>query len=330
MFEAISEKNSYLKLTETKKLCITAIFIVLGILIPFVAGHAFGIQGTMFLPMHIPVLLCGVVCGYKYGGMCGIIVPTLSFLFTRMPGVMMLPIMLVELTIYGLAIGFLVQKVRLNIFISLPLAMILGRMGYAIMYSLLTYTEGNAQILTVYLAFITGIPGICIQIFLIPTCFIALKKSVLNKYLMIDKSIYDAVTAIQNGEASVVVVKRRKVIYKAFGNGVAALIDLYENHKGILKNAYVIDNVIGRGAAIILAKGKVKGVYTLLLSKKAISVLEDRGIKYSCNEETEHIINRSKTDMCPIEKAVIDETDLELGYEKIKVRLEELKKNEKV
>ena len=328
MNRILFERNSYLKISELKKLSITAFFAVLGILIPYITGHAFGIKGTIFLPMHLPILLCGVICGYKYGGMCGIIVPVLSSALTEMPVMFpMLPIMIVEVSLYGFVIGLLVEKMKFNVIVSLLIALVCGKLGYALMFAILTYTSGNILALTAVSAFITGIPGICIQLLVVPFVVLTLKKGVLNKYLILDDSIKEAVNLIESNEASIVVIKHKKIVYIDTGKGVAPLIKLYEGNSQLMRNSFVIDKVIGKGAAVILAKGKIKGVHSLLMSKPAMALLESNGIKYSSKEETDYIINQNKTGMCPIESTVLEETDIDLALFKIKNKLSEMMKN---
>ena len=72
-----------MKQSHTKNLVLTAFCIALCIVLPM-AFHAIG-AGATFLPMHIPVLLCGLLCGWPFGAACGLIGPLLSSLLTGMP-----------------------------------------------------------------------------------------------------------------------------------------------------------------------------------------------------------------------------------------------------
>ena len=72
------------KMTSVKKSIITAVCIALCVVLPQ-AFHAIPNAGTIYCPMHIPVLLCGLVCGWSYGLLCGIAGPLLSSLITGMP-----------------------------------------------------------------------------------------------------------------------------------------------------------------------------------------------------------------------------------------------------
>ena len=157
------------ELNDTKRLTLTALFCALGVIIPYATAHGLGLEGRMFLPMHLPVLLCGLICGPRYGFACGVISPLMSSLYTGMPLVYpMLPIMLLELSIYGFVSGILFNRLNLPIYFALPLTLLAGRAGYAIMYYILFAFNPALQALTVWAAVVTGLPGIAIQLVAIP------------------------------------------------------------------------------------------------------------------------------------------------------------------
>lgn len=146
-------------------------------------GHGFGIPGTLLLPMHIPVLLCGFICGPLYGAFCGAALPILNCLLTGMPTPFpMLPIMFFELTVYGLTSGLLLSKTplrksRFGIYAALPISMICGRIAYAATFYSLLLATGQLKALTVSAAIVTGIPGIIIQLLIIPPIILMLGRN---------------------------------------------------------------------------------------------------------------------------------------------------------
>ena len=85
-------------MTIVKRSMITAVCVALTVVLPM-AFHAVPNAGSVILPMHIPVLLCGLICGWPFGLACGLIGPLLSNLFTGMPPMAALPAMLVELAV---------------------------------------------------------------------------------------------------------------------------------------------------------------------------------------------------------------------------------------
>ena len=78
---------------STKKMAYAAICVALGVVLP-IAFHSIQNAGSIFLPMHLPVLLCGLLCGPWYGLICGILAPLLSSVLTGMPPAAILPVMM--------------------------------------------------------------------------------------------------------------------------------------------------------------------------------------------------------------------------------------------
>ncbi len=167
---------------KTEKLTVSGLLLALGILLPYLTAHGAGLPGTVLLPMHIPVLLCGFLCGPLYGALSGAVLPPLSSLLTGMPSLIpMLPIMLCELTVYGLSGGLLLTKTPLGkrkygIYIALPIAMIFGRIAYGIAFYALMLTFGDLKALSVSAAIATGLPGILIQLLILPQIVLIAEK----------------------------------------------------------------------------------------------------------------------------------------------------------
>jgi niacin transporter len=184
--------NGGLIMTRTKKLSLAALFIAMCIVLP-IAFHTIPNAGSIFLPMHIPVLMCGLICGWPYGLVCGILGPLLSSLFTGMPPVALLPGMLCELAVYGLVTGLLVNKIQtgkrvFDLYIPLVCAMLAGRVFYGIMNALIFKAGSYSLTLWMASAFITSVPGIVIQLTLVPFLVNILQNSgLIDKSLQIKK-----------------------------------------------------------------------------------------------------------------------------------------------
>ena len=166
--------------SSTLKLILTGLFTAIGIGLP-IAFHAFSLSGSIFLPMHLPVLLCGLICGWTYGLAAGIIVPLISSFLTGMPPLYPIAIsMALELATYGAVIGLL--STRLNVLAALIGAMLSGRVILGIANVILLGLTGKAYSWSMFIsgAFITALPGIIIQIILIPVVYKALEKSKLK------------------------------------------------------------------------------------------------------------------------------------------------------
>ena len=162
---------------NTKQLVLAALCVALGVVLP-VAFHSIPNAGSVLLPMHIPVLLCGLVCGPVYGLLSGILTPLLSSMITGMPPMAYLPGMLCELAAYGLLRRFVrTGKRPLDLYIQLVSAMLIGRLVYGVMNALI-FSAGNYSFAVfVSGAFVTALPGIVIQLVLLPAVVLLLEKA---------------------------------------------------------------------------------------------------------------------------------------------------------
>ena len=173
----------------TKKLVLSALFLALGYVLPFFTGQIPAI-GKMLLPMHIPVLLCGFVCGWQYGLIVGFIVPLFRSVLAGMPVMMPTAVgMAFELAAYGIISGMMYKKLpkkTSNVYISLIASMIGGRIVWGLVSILLYGMQGNAFSWTMFMggALLNAIPGIVIQLVLIPVVIIILEKTgLLDEYV---------------------------------------------------------------------------------------------------------------------------------------------------
>ncbi|MDO4815262.1 MAG: ECF transporter S component [Bacillota bacterium] len=168
-------------MSKVKKSIITAICIALCVVLPL-AFHSVPNAGSIFCPMHIPVLLCGLICGGPLGLLCGLAGPLLSSLMTGMPPAAILPAMMVELAAYGLLAGLIMKLVRTgsayaDLYISLAAAMLGGRILSGIAKALI-FAKGTMS-MSVWASsyFVTSLPGIIIQLAIIPSLVFTLMKA---------------------------------------------------------------------------------------------------------------------------------------------------------
>ena len=170
------------EMSSVKRACICAVCIALCYVLPL-AFHAFG-AGTVFLPMHIPVLLCGLICGWGYGAFCGIAGPVLSCVLSGMPSATGLVSMVPELCAYGLVSGLLLRYVHTkhtyaDLYLALIAAMLGGRVIWGIVRVILSGVSGSAFTWAAFMsgAFINAVPGIIVHIVLIPVIVMALERA---------------------------------------------------------------------------------------------------------------------------------------------------------
>ena len=180
----IDYKRSFI-LLRTNKLILTSLFIACGLLLPL-AFHTFGMGGRTFLPMHIPVFMGGLLLGWLPGFIIGAITPLLSCLLTGMPPLIpSLPMMIVELALFGLVAGFMYHEKHQNIYLSLVSAMIAGRLGAAFVLMLFSDMLGIHLHPLTYVAatFMTGIAGVIFQLVFIPILVKRLEKIVSSEVI---------------------------------------------------------------------------------------------------------------------------------------------------
>ena len=169
------------KFSYVKRTSLTAMFIAFCVILPM-AFHAVGL-GSTFAPMHIPVLMCGLISGGAYGLICGMVGPLLSSVITGMPGAAMLPSMVPELMAYGLVAGLLMKRVRTgklyaDLYISLGAAMLIGRVVAGIAKMLLFMGgEGYSLGLWISAHFVTAAPGIVCHLVVIPILISTLMRA---------------------------------------------------------------------------------------------------------------------------------------------------------
>ena len=163
------------------KLILSALFLAMALVLPFLTGQIPEI-GSMLCPMHIPALLCGFFCGWPWGLAVGLIAPVLrSLLFSMPPMYPMAVCMAFELATYGAVSGYLYGKLphkKSSIYVSLLTAMVAGRLVWGLARFICSGLDVSAFGLSAFWsgAVATAIPGIIVQILLIPVLVMALEK----------------------------------------------------------------------------------------------------------------------------------------------------------
>ena len=178
-----------------KKLVLSAMFMAIGLVLPFITGQIQQI-GNMLLPMHIPVLFCGLICGWQYGAVVGFVLPLLRYALFGMPPIFPTGVsMSFELAVYGAVIGLIMQQLSKrnttdsgknyvrNLYLALIGAMLAGRIVWGLVRFILARATMQPFTMELFMAgaFLTAIPGIIVQLILIPGIMAALKRAgVLN------------------------------------------------------------------------------------------------------------------------------------------------------
>ncbi len=175
-----------MKETSMKKhiqnLVTAAMLMAVGIVLPFFTGQIPQI-GNMLLPMHLPVIVCGLVCGWQYGGIVGFMLPLLRYILFGMPPMPNGAAMALELAAYGAVCGFLYHHSRwkciVSLYRSLIAAMIIGRVVWGMASMVIFGMTGNLFTWQMFLAgaFLNAIPGILLQLIFIPALMLILNRT---------------------------------------------------------------------------------------------------------------------------------------------------------
>jgi len=165
---------------SVKNMTLTAVCIALCVVLP-IAFHSIPDAGSVFLPMHIPVLICGMICGWPYGFICGLMGPLVSSALTGMPPIAILPAMMLECGTYGMVSGIMLELVHTkstygDLYISLVTAMLAGRVMSGIAKALI-FMPGMSMTAWITASFITALPGILIQLVFLPSVVLTLMKA---------------------------------------------------------------------------------------------------------------------------------------------------------
>lgn len=167
---------------RTRRMTYAALYLAIALVLPFLTGRIPQI-GAMLCPMHIPALLCGFVCGWPYGLAVGAISPLLSSALFGMPELYPSAIaMSFELAAYGATAGLLYRRLprkAWSIYVSLILAMVIGRAVWGIAEYVLLQLQGDIFTPSMFItaAVISAIPGIILHLILIPIIVMALGKA---------------------------------------------------------------------------------------------------------------------------------------------------------
>ena len=165
---------------NVRQLVLAAFFLALGLTLPFLTGQIREI-GNKLLPMHLPILLCGFICGWKYGLLVGFITPLLRCFLFSMPTPTSAIGMAFELAVYGMITGILyhkLRKTRFRIYISLLTAMVMGRIVKGIANVIIFGVTGSAYTWKMFISgtMLNAIPGVILQLILIPIVVLAVEQ----------------------------------------------------------------------------------------------------------------------------------------------------------
>jgi len=140
-------------------------------------------------------------------------------------------------------------------------------------------------------------------------------------------SILDEARGIIEADGiSCVVIKNGSIVHTADGRGVSPLLAIYENNPAMLKDAFVVDKIIGKAAAVILVLSEAKQAHGIVMSFAAKQFLEIHGVTVGFDRCVDVITARSGSGVCVIEQSVIDIDEPREAYTALTKKIESLRK----
>lgn len=175
-------KNNAVQISPLRKITYSAMFLALALVLPFLTGQI-PTLGAFISPMHIPAMLCGLICGPIFGAAVGFVSPLLRFVLFSMPPIMTGIPMSLELAVYG-AVSAIVYRAakpkigKISIYISLVVSMIAGRLIYTaakiVMLGIAGENAAPSVFFVVFAETFSGTwVGIIIQLVIIPPLVMA-------------------------------------------------------------------------------------------------------------------------------------------------------------
>ena len=182
------ERGISMKKTKVNRIVQAGLFLALALVLPFLTGQIPEI-GAMLCPMHIPALLCGFFCGWPWGLAVGAVAPVLRSVLFGMPPMFPAAVsMSFELAAYGAVSGLLYEKLprrKSSVYIALIAAMVVGRLLWGTARFVFSGLDASAFGLSAFWAgaVTSAIPGIVLQLVLVPVLVMALERHKTAKVL---------------------------------------------------------------------------------------------------------------------------------------------------
>jgi hypothetical protein len=135
---------------------------------------------------------------------------------------------------------------------------------------------------------------------------------------------YEYIDLLQEENASCIIIHNDAIIFKSTKKGVAPMLNFYNLHNTSYSNLIVVDKIMGRGAVLLAKMIGAEKIITPLISKTALELAKFYQMGITFDRIVPYIINRNQNGQCPIEKSVLDITDVDEGYLRITNTLKKL------
>lgn len=118
-----------------------------------------------------------------------------------------------------------------------------------------------------------------------------------------------AISLIGAERLTLAVLRGDRIVFQSEHDGIRDALMLHDEHPELLRDAVIVDRIIGRAAATLFADGGAAAVYGRVMTREAMHLLEENGVQTRANTLTDRIINRTGIDICPMEKAILGVSD---------------------
>ena len=129
---------------------------------------------------------------------------------------------------------------------------------------------------------------------------------------------------IQEKENYTLIGAKEDEIYTSTAHGIKPIMMKIKNNPLYFQGYTMCDKIVGKAAAMLFIRSKIAYLYAHTLSEAGKAILDQYQIPYSYHELAKVIINRDGTDMCPMEKTVLNIDDLDEAYEALDRKVKEL------
>jgi hypothetical protein len=123
-----------------------------------------------------------------------------------------------------------------------------------------------------------------------------------------------AIRTLQSNGSSIVFARDQRIIYQSNGRGVSSYVHALESQREALRQSALADTIAGRAVALLSVYAGIKLAYAETISEGAMEILAYHGIPFAFAKKVPKILNRTKSDQCPIEKLVSDIQDPEAVF----------------
>ena len=117
---------------------------------------------------------------------------------------------------------------------------------------------------------------------------------------------------------TLVIVNSEKIIFETKAQGIMGLLNAIEDLGTKMRRSSIADKIVGRAAALLCAYSRVSAVYAVTMDENGLQILRDKNIVCQFEKIVPYILNQKQDSICPFEKLLINISDPEEAFEKLR------------